>query len=135
MPPYKRYDILQFSHYDVILDLDTRLARQARDEARPRELFPSQLRTEIARQQALGKNPVLSSYTGISSSLSRLRRLSLLALARLWGRPSQVWAFCGYVLGLGAIFVYYIFLTASDALADKIPFFPLSLPPGSPTSV
>ena len=57
VPPYKRYDILQFSHYDVILDLDTRLARQARDEARPRELFPSQLRTEIARQQALGKNP------------------------------------------------------------------------------
>ena len=34
-----------------------RLARQARDEARPRELFPSQLRAEIARQQALGKNP------------------------------------------------------------------------------
>ena len=56
-PPYKRYDILQFSHYDVILDLDTRLARQARDEARPRELFPSQLRAEIARQQALGQNP------------------------------------------------------------------------------
>jgi hypothetical protein len=33
----------------------------------------------------------------------------------------------GYVLGLGAIFVYYIFLTASDALADKIPFFPAVL--------
>ena len=56
-PPHKRYDVLQFSHYDVILDLDTHLARQARDEARPRELFPSQLRTEIARQQELGKNP------------------------------------------------------------------------------
>jgi lipopolysaccharide export LptBFGC system permease protein LptF len=33
----------------------------------------------------------------------------------------------GYVLGLGAIFVYYIFLTASDALADKVPFFPAVL--------
>src|SRR5499427_9565239 len=56
-PPYKRYDILQFSNYDIILDLDTRLARQTRDEVRPRELFPSQLRAEIANQQALGKNP------------------------------------------------------------------------------
>src|SRR5262245_5502304 len=55
-PPHKRYDILQFSNYDIILDLDTRLARQARDEVRPRELFPSQLRAEIANQQALGKN-------------------------------------------------------------------------------
>ena len=30
-------------------------------------------------------------------------------------------------MGLGAIFVYYIFLTTSDAMADKIPLFPAVL--------
>ncbi len=127
-PPHKRYDILRFGRYDVILDLDTRLARQARDEARPRELFPAQLRAEMARQQALGKNPrhlvlywhklfalpfASIIFAGLGPALGVVQPKS--------GRSA------GYVLGLGAIFVYYIFLTASDALTDEIPFFPAFL--------
>ena len=127
-PPYKRYDVLTFGHYDVVLNLDTSLARQARDEARPRELFPSQLRAEIARRQTLGQPsrylvlywhklfalPFASIiFAGLGPALGVVQPKS--------GRSA------GYVLGLGAIFIYYIFLTASDALTDKIPFFPAFL--------
>jgi lipopolysaccharide export system permease protein len=127
-PPYKRYDVLTFGHYDVVLNLETSLARQARDEARPRELFPSQLRAEIARRQALGQPsrylilywhklfalPFASIiFAGLGPALGVVQPKS--------GRSA------GYVLGLGVIFVYYIFLTASDALTDKIPFFPAFL--------
>jgi lipopolysaccharide export system permease protein len=127
-PPYKRYDVLTFGHYDVVLNLETSLARQARDDARPRELFPSQLRAEIARRQALGQPsrylvlywhklfalPFASIiFAGLGPALGVVQPKS--------GRSA------GYVLGLGAIFVYYIFLTASDALTDKIPFFPAFL--------
>ena len=127
-PPYKRYHVLDFDRYDVILTLDTSLARQARDEARPRELFPSQLREEIARRQALGQHPralvlywhklfalpfASIIFAGLGPALGVVQPKS--------GRSS------GYVLGLGAIFVYYIFLTASDALTDKMPFFPAFL--------
>jgi lipopolysaccharide export system permease protein len=127
-PPYKRYDVLTFGHYDVVLNLETSLARQARDDARPRELFPSQLRAEMARRQALGQPsrylvlywhklfalPFASIiFAGLGPALGVVQPKS--------GRSA------GYVLGLGAIFVYYIFLTASDALTDKIPFFPAFL--------
>ena len=127
-PPYKRYDVLTFGHYDIVLNLETSLARQARDDARPRELFPSQLRAEIARRQALGQPsrylvlywhklfalPFASIiFAGLGPALGVVQPKS--------GRSA------GYVLGLGAIFVYYIFLTASDALTDKIPFFPAFL--------
>jgi lipopolysaccharide export system permease protein len=128
VPPNKRYDILHFGRYDVSLDLDTRLARQARDEARPRDLFPSQLRAEIARQQALGKNPrhlVLSWHKLFALPFASIIFAGLgpaLGVAQPKSGRSA-----GYVLGLGAIFVYYIFLTASDALTDEVPFFPAFL--------
>jgi len=127
-PPYKRYQILQFGHYDVILDLDSQLARQARDEVRPRELFPSQFRAEIERRRALGRNPrdlllfwhklfalpfACIIFAGLGPALGVVHPKS--------GRSA------GYVLGLGAIFVYYFFLTASDALAEAIRFFPAFL--------
>jgi lipopolysaccharide export system permease protein len=124
-PPSKRYYILQFGHYDVVLDLDTQLARQARDEVRPRELFPSQFRAEIERRQALGRNPrdlllfwhklfalpfACIIFAGLGPALGVVHPKS--------GRSA------GYVLGLGAIFVYYFFLTASDALAEAVRFLP-----------
>jgi len=127
-PRYKRYNVLHFGRYDVILDLDTRLARQARDEGRPRELFPSELRAEMARQQALGKNSrhlVLYWHKLFALPFASIIFAALgPALGVVQPRSGRS---AGYVLGLGAIFVYYIFLTASDALTDKIPFFPAFL--------
>ena len=126
--PYKRYHLLHFGRYDVTLDLDTYLAGQKRDEVRPRELFPSQFRAEIERRQALGKNSrefilfwhklfalpfACIIFAGLGPALGVVHPKS--------GRSA------GYVLGLGAIFVYYIFLTASDALAEATPGFPAFL--------
>jgi lipopolysaccharide export system permease protein len=127
-PPYKRYHILRFDRYDVTLDLETHLTGRAPHEARPRELFPSQFHTEIERRQALGKNareltlfwyklfalPFASIiFAGLGPALGVVHPKS--------GRSA------GYVLGLGAIFVYYLFLTASDALAEATAFFPALL--------
>jgi len=127
-PPYTRYHILRFERYDVTLDLETHLAGQAPHEARPRALFPSQFRAEIERRQALGKNardltlfwyklfalPFASIiFAGLGPALGVVHPKS--------GRSA------GYVLGLGAIFVYYLFLTASDALAEATAFFPALL--------
>jgi len=124
-PPSKRYQILQFGHYDVTLDLDTQLARQARDEVHSRALFPSQFRAEIERRRALGRNPrelllfwhklfalpfACVIFAGLGPALGVVHPKS--------GRSA------GYVLGLGAIFVYYFLLTASDALAEAIHFLP-----------
>jgi lipopolysaccharide export LptBFGC system permease protein LptF len=104
------------------------LARQARDEVRPRELFPSQFRAEIERRQTLGRNPrqlllfwhklfalpfACIIFAGLGPALGVVHPKS--------GRSA------GYVLGLAAIFVYYFFLTASDALAEALPFLPTSL--------
>src|SRR5262249_15822560 len=127
-PPYKRYHILQFGHYDVILDLDSQLARQARDEVRPRELFPSQFRAEIERRQALGRNPrdlVLFWHKLFALPFACIIFAGLGPALGI-GHP-KAGRSAGYVLGLGAIFVYYLFLTASDALADAVPFFPAFL--------
>jgi lipopolysaccharide export LptBFGC system permease protein LptF len=114
-PPYKRYDVLTFGHYDVVLNLETSLARQARDEARPRELFPSQLRAEIARRQTLGQPsrylvlywhklfalPFASIiFAGLGPALGVVQPKS--------GRSA------GYVLGLGRS-LSIIFFNASDA--------------------
>jgi lipopolysaccharide export system permease protein len=126
--PYKRYHILHFDRYDVTLDLETHLTGRAPHEARPRELFPSQFGAEIERRQALGKNardltlfwyklfalPFASIiFAGLGPALGVVHPKS--------GRSA------GYVLGLGAIFVYYLFLTASDALAEATAFFPALL--------
>jgi lipopolysaccharide export system permease protein len=127
-PPSKRYHLLQFGHYDVTLDLDTQLARQARDEVRPRELFPSQFYAEIERRRALGRNPrdlilfwhklfalpfACIIFAGLGPALGVVHPKS--------GRSA------GYVLGLAAIFVYYFFVTASDALAEEMHVLPAFL--------
>ena len=127
-PPSKRYHLLQFRHYDVTLDLDTQLARQARDDVRPRALFPSQFDAAIERWRALGRNPrdlvlfwhklfalpfACIIFAGLGPALGVVHPKS--------GRSA------GYVLGVGAIFVYYLFLTASDALAEAIGSLPAFL--------
>jgi len=124
----RRYDILQFSTYNVVLDLDTRLARQTRDEARPRELFPTQFAGEMARRQALGKptrDLVLYWHKLFALPFASLIFAGLgPALGVVQPKAGRS---AGYVLGLGAIFLYYMCLTASDALTDRLPFFPAVL--------
>jgi lipopolysaccharide export system permease protein len=125
-PSDKRYHLMHFGAYDITLDLDTRLARQAGAVRQPRALFPFELLQEIARRQALGKEA---------------RSLQLF-WHKLFALPFACFLFAalgpvlgvvhtrsgrsgGYVLGLGGIFAYYILLAASDALGQETPFPPL----------
>ncbi len=119
-PQRQRYYLLRFDRYEVRLNLDTTLARRVNRPTRPRELFPAQLRAEIARRQAAGEDarPLILYqhklftlpfacilFAGLGPSLGVVRTRS--------GRSG------GYVFGIGAIFFYYLFLTAGNALGEE----------------
>ena len=118
-PEDARYHLVHFGQYDVVLDLDTRLARQATGSAGVRELFPHQLRAEIARREALGEDArtlrlfwhklfalpfACIIFAGLGPALGATQTRS--------GRSA------GYLLSIAGIFVYYILLSASDALGE-----------------
>jgi lipopolysaccharide export LptBFGC system permease protein LptF len=111
---------LQFDRYDVRLDLDTWLAQKSTAAVRPRELFPAQLRAEITQQRAAGGD---------------VRPMTLFWHQR-WALPFACFIFAGlgpslgivhtrsgrsggYALGIGAIFAYYLCLTASNVLGER----------------
>ena len=114
-----RYHLVQFELYDVVLDLDTRLARRSTGSASVRELFPHQLRAEIARREALGEDAkalrlfwhklfalpfACVIFAGLGPALGAIQTRS--------GRSA------GYLLSIAGIFVYYVLLSASDALGE-----------------
>ena len=118
-PADARYHLVHFGQYDVVLDLDTRLARQSPGSAGVRELFPHQLRAEIARREALGEDArvlwlfwhklfalpfACIIFAGLGPALGATQTRS--------GRSA------GYLLSIAGIFVYYILLSASDALGE-----------------
>ena len=120
-PEHKRYHLLRFDHYDVRLSLYTQLARWLNRPAKPREFFPAQLQAEIDAQQAQGQDPsklilfrhkqftlpfACLLFVGLGPSIGVVRTRS--------GRSS------GYIVGIGVIFVYYLFLTASDVVAQDL---------------
>ncbi len=120
-PGQQRYHLLRFDHYDVRLSLYTRLARWLNRPAKPREFFPAQLQAEIAARQAKGEDAsklvlfrhkqftlpfACLLFVGLGPSIGVVRTRS--------GRSS------GYVVGVGVIFVYYLFLTASDVVAQDL---------------
>lgn len=120
-PEQKRYHLLRFDFYDVRLSLYTRLARWLTRPAKPREFFPAQLQAEIEARQAKGEDVsklilfrhkqftlpfACLLFAGLGPSIGVVRTRS--------GRSS------GYVVGIGVIFVYYLFLTASDAMAQDL---------------
>lgn len=119
VPAEARYQLVHFGQYDVVLDLDTRLARQATGSAGVRELLPHQLRAEIARREVLGEDAralrlfwhklfalpfACIIFAGLGPALGATQTRS--------GRSA------GYLLSLAGIFVYYVLLSASDALGE-----------------
>ena len=125
VPADARYHLVQFEQYDVVLDLDTRLARQSAESASVREMFPHQVRAEIARREALGEDAKALQmfwhklfalpfacviFAGLGPALGAIQTRS--------GRSA------GYLLSVAGIFVYYVLLSASDALGEAS-----SLPP------
>ena len=119
VPADGRYHLVQFDQYDVVLDLDTGLARRSTGSAGVREMFPHQVRAEIARREALGEDAkalrlfwhklfalpfACVIFAGLGPALGVIRTRS--------GRSA------GYLLSVAGIFVYYILLSASDALGE-----------------
>ncbi len=120
-PEQKRYHLLRFEHYDVQLNLYTRLARWLNRPAKPREFSPAQLQAEIDARKAQDEDVsklvlfrhkqftlpfACLLFAGLGPSIGVVRTRS--------GRST------GYIVGVGVIFVYYLFLTASDAVAQDL---------------
>ena len=125
VPADGRYHLVQFEQYDVVLDLDTRLARQSTESASVREMFPHQVRAEIARREALGEE--VNSLRLFWHKLFALPFACVIfaglgpALGAIQTRSGRS---AGYLLSIAGIFVYYVLLSASDALGEAS-----SLPP------
>jgi LPS export ABC transporter permease LptF len=122
----KQYHVLHFSRYDVRLDLDTHLARRARKEVKPHEMFPAQLQQEIAQRQAAGKDSrhlVLFQQTLFALPFACIIFAGLgpvLGVVETRSGRSG-----GYVFGLLAVFAYYLFLGAGKALGEQTTFSPV----------
>ena len=119
VPADGRYHLVQFGQYDVVLDLDTRLARESTGSTSVREMFPHQLRAEIARREALGEE-----VKGLRLYWHKLFALPFAciifaglgpALGAIQTRSGRS---AGYLLSIAGIFVYYVLLSASDALGE-----------------
>ncbi len=118
-----RYHVLHFAQYDVRLDLDTHLARRARKEVEPHEMFPSELRQEIAERHATGKayrQLLLFQHTLFALPFACIIFAGLgpvLGVVETRSGRSG-----GYVFGLLAVFLYYVFLTVGKVLGEQTTF-------------
>jgi LPS export ABC transporter permease LptF len=122
----KRYHVIHFGRYDVRLDLDTHLARRARKEMKPYEMFPAQLQQEIADRQAVGKEYrylVLFQQTLFALPFACIIFAGLgPVLGVIETRSGRSG---GYVFGLLAVFIYYVFLTAGKTLGEHTTLSPV----------
>jgi len=123
-PAEKRYHVVHFGNYEVSLDLASRLARRVRGDAKLHELFPAQLRTEIQQRQGKAyRQAILYWHTLLALPFACFIFAGLgpvLGVVETRSGRSG-----GYVFGLCAIFVYYVFLTSGKALGEGTPFPPL----------
>ena len=119
VPADGRYHLVQFEQYDVVLDLDTRLARESAGSTSVREMFPHQVRAEIARREALGEG-----REGLRMFWHKLFALPFACLIfaglgpALGAIQTRSGRSAGYLLSIAGIFVYYVLLSASDALGE-----------------
>lgn len=125
-PESKRYHLLRFERYDVQLNLDTELSQKATRQRQARELYPAQLRAEIVQRQAAGQDTrgllvfQQQRYTlPFACMLFAVLGPGLGVVRTRSGRSG------GYVFGIGAIFFYYVFSTAGDALGEETRLPPL----------
>jgi lipopolysaccharide export LptBFGC system permease protein LptF len=117
----KQYQVVRFGQYDVRLDLDTRLARQVRKAVKPHEMFPAELRQEIADRRAAHKeyrHLVLFQHTLFALPFACIIFAGLgpvLGVVETRSGRSG-----GYVFGLLAVFIYYVLFTAGKALGEHM---------------
>lgn len=119
VPAEKRYHLLHFGSYEVYLDLDSRLARKARGEAKLHELYPAQLLEEIHQRRAAGKAYRQALFYWHTLCAMPFACFIFAGLGPVLGVvETRSGRSGGYVFGLVAIFVYYVFLTSGKALGE-----------------
>lgn len=126
VPEQTRYHLLQFGDYEIVLTLDNKFLRPVGSSASVREFFPGQFREAIEQRKAAGKD-----YRSLLLVWHKLFALPFACIIFAGLGPAlgivhtRAGRSSGYVLSIGAIFVYYILLTCSDALAEETQFPPL----------
>jgi lipopolysaccharide export system permease protein len=126
IPEQKRYHLLQFGDYEVVLTLDNKFARPVGSAGKVRELFPEQFSEVIAQYKAVGKD-----YRGLLLFWHKLYALPFACMIFAGLGPAlgvvhtRAGRASGYALSIVAIFVYYILLTSSDALGEETQLPPL----------
>ena len=122
----KQYHLVRFGQYDVRLDLDTHLVRRARKAVQPYEMFPAELRQEIANRQATGKgyrHLVLFQQTLFALPFACLIFAGLgPVLGVVETRSGRAG---GYVFGVLTVFFYYVLFTVGKALGEQTAFPPV----------
>ena len=110
----------QFQSYDVNLDLREALAGGRDREVDPKELSLGELRQVIADKRAAGQaiGPELVEYQRNFSIPFACIVFGLVAVP-LGIQPVRAARARGFALSLGVIFVYYVLLSAGQALAER----------------
>jgi lipopolysaccharide export system permease protein len=124
-PREQRYQLVHFGSYEVFLDLDSQLARRVRGGTKLAELFPAQLRAEIQQRRVTGvayRQVALYWHTLIALPFTCFIFAGLgpgLGVVQTRSGRSG-----GYVFGLVALLLYYVFLSAGKALGEETPLPP-----------
>jgi lipopolysaccharide export system permease protein len=120
MPGERGYQKTDFTVYDVTLNVAVALARFSRQEKDAQEMTLGELRTAIAVKTAAGRSA--------ATELVELhRKFSLPFACLVFGlvavplglQPVRAVKSRGFTVSLALIFLYYLLLTAGEALAEK----------------
>jgi len=120
LPGEKSYHKTDFTTYDVSLNLAVALARFSQREKDAQEMTLSELRNVIAQRTATGRS--------VNSELVELhRKFSLPFACLVFGlvgvplgvQPVRAVRSRSFSVSLALIFVYYLLLTAGEAMAEK----------------
>jgi lipopolysaccharide export system permease protein len=120
MPGEKSYHKTDFTVYDVTLNLAAALAKFSQREKDAQEMTLAELRSAIAEKQRTGR--------AANAELVELHRKFALPFACLvFGfiavplgvQPVRGVKSRGFSVSLGIIFLYYLLLTAGEAMAEK----------------
>jgi lipopolysaccharide export system permease protein len=120
LPGEKSYHKTDFTTYDVSLNLAVALARFSQREKDAQEMTLGELRAEIAQRRSEGRS--------VNSEMVELhRKFSLPFACVVFGlvgvplgmQPVRAVRSRSFSVSLALIFVYYLLLTAGEAMAEK----------------
>jgi lipopolysaccharide export system permease protein len=114
---FKGFQKMNFETYDLNLCLKTKLKKSSKKD---REMWLRELRSMIKRLKEAGLNftpPLITLYKKFSIPFACLVFGLIGAPLGVQTGPSE--RFRGFMLGLGAVLIYYIFLIFGEALSES----------------